>query len=71
MKRTRIDSTAISAVGYDPQTAVLEIEFRTGELYRFFAVPPSAHRALLAAPSAGRFFGERIRGTYPEQHMRR
>lgn len=70
MKRTRIDSQAIASAGYDAQTAVLEVEFRTGEVYRYFAVPPSVHRKLLDAESAGRFFGERIRGVYPEEHVR-
>ena len=71
MKRARIDSSAIASVGYDEVLAVLELEFTTGELYRYFAVPPSVHRELLAAPSAGRFFGERIRGVYPENYVRR
>lgn len=69
MKRTRIDSSAIVSAGYDSDTAVLELRFTTGEVYRYFAVPPSVHRELLVAPSAGRFFGERIRGVYPEEHV--
>lgn len=70
MRRTRLESTAIASAGYDAQTAVLELEFRTGEVYRYFAVPPSVARDLLVAPSAGRFFRDRIRGVYPEQHVR-
>ena len=70
MKRAQLPSTAIASVGYDKQTAVLEIEFRSGDVYRYFAVPPSVHADLLVAPSAGRFFRERIRGVYPDQHVR-
>ena len=65
-----MQSSAIVSVGYQPETAVLEIEFTTGEVYRYFAVPPSVHRELLAADSAGRFFAQRIRHVYPDQHVR-
>lgn len=70
MRRHHIDSTAITSAGYDAATAVLEIEFTSGEIYRYFAVPPSIHRGLRAAESAGRFFRERIRDVYPSEHVR-
>ncbi|MEU1970410.1 KTSC domain-containing protein [Microbacterium sp. NPDC019599] len=70
VKRTRIDSTVIASVGYDDATAVLEIEFASGDVYRYFAVPRSAHRGLLDAESAGRFFAERIRPVYPTEQIR-
>ncbi|GAA5098805.1 hypothetical protein GCM10025760_34240 [Microbacterium yannicii] len=69
MRRHHIDSTAIASAGYDAATAVLEIEFTSGEIYRYFAVPPSIHRGLRAAESAGRFFRERIRDVYPSEHV--
>ena len=50
--------------------AVLELEFSSGDLYRYFAVPPSVHRGLLSAESAGRFFAERIRPVYPSERVR-
>ena len=49
---------------------MLELEFTSGEVYRFFAVPPSVHRGLLDAPSAGRFFQERIREVYGVNYPR-
>ena len=70
MRRTRVDSTVIASVGYDSSTAVLEIEFHSGDLYRYFAVPPSVHRGLVAAESPGGFFAERIRPVYPTEHLR-
>lgn len=70
MRRTRIHSSAIASVGYRPETAELELEFTTGEVYRYFAVPPSVHRGLIDADSAGRFFREHIRDRYPQQHER-
>lgn len=70
MRRDHVQSTVISTVGYDTTTAMLEIEFTSGDLYRYYAVPPSAHRGLLAAESAGRFFAERIRSVYPTEQVR-
>lgn len=68
MKRRALDSSVLASAGYDARIAVLELEFRSGEVYRYFAVPPSVHDGLLAAPSAGRFFTQRIRDRYPTQH---
>lgn len=69
MRRVSLESSVIASAGYDPRTAVLEIEFTTGDVYRYFAVPPSIHRGLRVAASAGRFFTERIRNVYPSQHV--
>jgi hypothetical protein len=64
VQRRPVQSKAILAVGYDPATNVLEIEFVEGHAYRYFAVPASVHVALLAADSIGTFFARRIRHTY-------
>jgi hypothetical protein len=68
--RSRIDSTVIASAGYDAGTAVLEIEFTSGDVYRYFAVPPSVHRGLLSADSAGRYFARHIRHVYPTEQVR-
>lgn len=70
MRRRPIDSGAITSAGYEPETAVLELEFTSGEVYRYYAVPPSVHRSLLSADSAGRYFREHIREVYPSEHRR-
>ena len=60
MKRTRVASSVIAAVGYDATTSELEIEFRSGDVYRYYAVPPSVHRDLMAADSPGAYFNRHI-----------
>lgn len=70
MRRRPVTSSAVASVGYDPQTAELEIEFTNGDVYRYFAVPPSVHRDLMAADSHGRFFQRRIRDRYPTRQVR-
>ena len=65
MKRRRVESSAIRSVGYDSDLALLEIEFTSGDVYRYHAVPPSVHRALMDAESKGRHFVAHVRDVYP------
>ena len=69
MIRRPVDSSVIASVGYDDAVALLDVEFVSGEVYRYFAVPRSVHEGLLAAPSKGRFFQQHIRDRYPTQRL--
>ena len=62
MRRRPDVSEALSSVGWED--GVLEIEFTSGELYRYLRVPELVFRQLLRAPSKGTFFQERIRDRY-------
>lgn len=70
MQRDPVDSSVLAALGYEETTSTLEVEFRSGRVYHYYAVPPSVYRALLSAPSHGRFFNNSIRGEYPYQRRR-
>jgi KTSC domain-containing protein len=49
--RIPVNSAAVAAVGYDGRTRVLEIEFRSGAVYRYYGVPmPVYHDFLRARP---------------------
>jgi hypothetical protein len=65
MHRNHVSSSAISSVGYDERSAVLEVEFRSGAIYDYLAVPPKVYRDLLKAPSKGSFVSRRVRDRYP------
>jgi hypothetical protein len=65
MHRKPIASSAISSVAYDPESSVLEVEFRSGAVYDYFKVPPRVYKALLDSPSKGSFVSRRIRDRYP------
>ena len=69
MKREPVRSSVLRAAGYDPSTAMLEIEFMSGDVYRYFAIPPSLHRALLEAESPGAFFNQNISDKYPTRQQ--
>jgi hypothetical protein len=68
-KRQLVQSTTLTSVGYDPTLRVLELEFRSGEIYRYRAVPSTIYRELMAAESKGRFFSKNIRGKFPFTHV--
>jgi hypothetical protein len=55
MERTRLESRAVLSAGYDEGTQVLEIEFSSGRIYQFDAVPRSVFEWLLRTPSKGGF----------------
>ncbi|HSF41534.1 MAG TPA: KTSC domain-containing protein [Thermoanaerobaculia bacterium] len=65
MRRQRVDSSAISSVGYDERSSTLEVEFRSGAVYDYHGVPPKVWKELLGAPSKGRFVSGSVRDRYP------
>ena len=69
MPRTPVRSSVIAAVGYDTETAELEVEFRSGDVYRYFAVPPSVFRALVEADSPGAYFNKNVSDHYPTRQQ--
>lgn len=70
MRRTPVDSSAISSVGYDERRSVLEVEFSSGAVYDYLDVPPKVWKGLLRAPSKGKFVSSRIRDRYPFVRLR-
>jgi hypothetical protein len=64
VERIPVDSTMMASVGYAARRRTLEIEFRTGEVYHYYGVSPDVFRALLEAPSKGRFFHGEIDGAF-------
>ena len=61
MRREVVDSEALRSVGYDPDLRILEIEFNSGTVYRYFDVPPSVHAGLMTAESKGEYYATNIR----------
>lgn len=64
MKRTAVQSEALTEIGYHRKTRTLEVRFRSGDAYRYTPVAPALYQEFMAAESKGRFFLERIRGRY-------
>jgi hypothetical protein len=60
MERKRISSSKIRAVGYDPKTQTLEVEFNDGKVMAYSGVSPEVHRRFMAAPSPVSFYEDKI-----------
>lgn len=57
-------SSVIQRADYDPNARTLDITFRTGRRYTYFAVPEEIYDALIVASSAGEYFNTYIRDQY-------
>ena len=51
--REAVEPSVIQAMGYDPDLALLEIEFISGDVYRYHFVPRRTWPELRNAPSKG------------------
>jgi len=69
VKRHHVGSSAIASVGYDDVSGTLEVEFRSGELYRYFDVDPDDADDLLGAESPGAYLNEWIKPRYRYEHV--
>ncbi len=69
--RVPLESTTLASALYDPLQSRLEIEFRNGQRYLYFQVPPACYQQLLQADSKGSYFNRRIRNRFPFQHLSR
>jgi lysyl-tRNA synthetase class 2 len=65
---TALDSSVLAAATYAPD-GILELEFRTRTVYRYFAVPPAVFQDLIAAPSKGKYFNRNIRNHFRHQRV--
>jgi hypothetical protein len=67
--RVLLESTTLASVLYDPLQRRLDIEFRSGQWYRYFQAPPFCYQQLLEADSKGAYFNRHIRNRFPFQHL--
>lgn len=69
MERITVESSSVRAIGYEPATFELEIEFHNGRAYRYQRVPMAAYRLLLRAPSVGKFVNEQIKPRFAAKEV--
>jgi KTSC domain len=64
MDRLAVTSESLASVGYDEARRLLEVEFSSGEVYRYYDVPPAVYEQLMRADSHGRYFIANVRSRY-------
>lgn len=67
MERLPVKSSHIAAIGF--ADGALEVEFTSGRVYGYRAVPEPIYEMLMDAPSVGKAFHALIRGKYAEQDI--
>lgn len=65
----KVTSSNLHSVGYDVPTSTLEVQFRSGGVYRYFRVPQHLFTGLLGAPSKGQYLHRFIKGSYDYKHV--
>lgn len=64
MKRQSVESSNLKSVGYDEFLLVLEIEFKSGAVYRYYGVPSEVHDELINSESVGKYFNANVKSKY-------
>lgn len=61
MQMQTVESSSIKAVGHDPISSTLRVQFHNGGVYEYHGVTAEQHKALLGADSIGRHFHAHVR----------
>lgn len=62
---TPVQSSNVSAVGYDSDSQIVYVEFLDGKIYCYKGVPQGEFEALLSAPSVGSYLHRNFKNVYP------
>jgi hypothetical protein len=65
MRRTPLHTDRLKSAGYDAGASRLEIEFASGEIRVYKAVPGEVARRFFASPNPSAFWEDRIAEEYP------
>jgi SNF2 family DNA or RNA helicase len=65
MQREEVQSSNIKSIGYNPMQRKLEVEFKSGEVYRYKSVPRTVHKQMMSSRSKGSFLHHHIKYQYP------
>jgi hypothetical protein len=65
MPQVDLPSSSLKAARYQDQCALLDLEFQSGEIYRYHDIPVQVYHELLQAESKGRYFNQHIRNHFP------
>lgn len=66
---TKVTSSNIQAIRYNPSSGGMQIRFHDSGVYEFYDVPGTVYVGLLAASSKGKFFHNEIRGKFLSSKM--
>jgi hypothetical protein len=66
-----VESSMISAAGYEPETRTLVVLFTSGKAYEYLDVPQEVYDGLLAAESKGQYMNSQVIDVYDYRPFKR
>jgi hypothetical protein len=66
---TSLESSTIYKMSYDEERYILEIQFQSREIYKYFHVPQFVWEKFKSADSFGQFFNRHIKNNYPFERL--
>ncbi len=70
MDRKFVESRMITSIGYELDTATLEIEFKSnGAIWQYYDYPESLWYEFESADSKGKYFHREIKNQYTESQV--
>jgi len=63
------ESSTIEHFGYDRESQVLKVSFKSGTTYDYYDIPEQVFESLKIAPSKGQFLAQQIKGKYRYARM--
>lgn len=64
-----VASTMASAIGYDSENEVLQIEFNSGAVYQYSDIDEDTWEDLHSSDAVGKFYNQYIKGKYQSQRI--
>lgn len=71
IKMEEVESSMISAIGYDAGSKKLRVRFANGNEYLYCGVSKHVHKKLMNAESIGKYFNKTIRSNADKYNYRR
>jgi len=59
-----VQSSTLAAIGYNEGQRLLAVEFASGDVWHYVAVPKHVWQGLSQSPSPGAFYARNIRGHF-------
>jgi len=64
-----VESSNLEAIGHDPDSNTLHVQFRNGSLYAYHGVPVDVFEDMMIADSKGGFLSREIKGVYEYERV--
>jgi hypothetical protein len=61
MRRQAVNSSNVASVGYDENSKVLEVAFKSGGVYQYSNVPRGIYEGMISATSVGSYFHKMVK----------